>query len=68
MPQLFHLGLLLALEQKQPTIQVIGQHGQLKMHAVHAPAPERMGRQAGVVVGLLYEVLSPGTPVIECWK
>src|SRR5262252_1566341 len=35
------------------------------MHAVHAPTPGRMGRQASVVIGFFDEVLGPSTLVIE---
>src|SRR2546430_8855794 len=35
------------------------------MHAVHAPAPRRMGRQPGIVVSFLNEVLRPSPLVIE---
>src|SRR5437868_1882049 len=65
MLQLLDLALFLALEQPQPAVQVIGQHHQLKMHAVHAPAPRRMGRQPGIVVSFLNEVLRPSPLVIE---
>src|ERR1700758_2211606 len=45
--------------------EVVGQHGQLKMYAVGGPAPGRMGRQSGIVVGLFNEVLSAGTLIVE---
>ena len=43
---------LFPLKQQQPAIQVVGQHHQLKMHAVGGPAPGRMRRQSGIVVML----------------
>jgi hypothetical protein len=38
-----YLRRLLALEQQEPAVEVVGQHGQLKMYAAGGPAPGRMG-------------------------
>jgi hypothetical protein len=60
-----HRGVLLAVEQLQPAIQVVGQHGDLEPVGVHDPAIGGMRRQASVVVGFLNEVLGAGTLVVE---
>src|ERR1700688_2795424 len=56
---------LFPLEQQQPAIQVVGQHHQLKMHAVGRPAPGRMRRQAGIVIAFLDQILRPSPLVVE---
>src|SRR5437773_2811404 len=57
--QILGLGLLLPVEQHQPAVQVIGQHGQLEVHTVHGPSPRGMRRQARIVVGFFDQVLRP---------
>ena len=45
--------IFLAIEQLQPTVQVVGQHRDLKPVAVHHPAPGGMRRQPRIIVGFL---------------
>src|SRR5713226_1098805 len=57
--QVLGLDLLLAVEQHQPTVQVVGQHRQLEVHTVHGPSPRWMRRQARIVVGFFDQILRP---------
>ena len=63
--QRFYFGLLLAVEQHQPTVQVVGQHRQLEVIAVHHPPPRGIRLQARIVVGFLDQVLRPGPLIVE---
>ena len=65
MLELDHLRRFLALEQQQPAVEVVGQHGQLKMNAVDGPAPGRMGHQTRIVVGFLDQILGPSALIVE---
>ena len=64
-PQLLRGGVGFALEQQQPAVEVVGQHDQLKVIAVHVKAARRMGRQSGVVVGFFDKVLRPGALIVK---
>ena len=53
--RMFHLGCvgrLFPVEQQQPAVQVVGQHGQLKVNAVHGPAIGGMRSQPRIVVAI----------------
>jgi hypothetical protein len=58
-------GLLLTMEQLQPTIQVLGQHGDVEPVVVCHPAVRTMRGQAGIVIGFLDEVLGRGAMVVK---
>ena len=51
-PQFGGISLRLAVEQHQPAIQVVRQHGQLEVIAVHVKPAGRMRRQPGIAVRL----------------
>ena len=53
--RMFHLGCagrLFPIEQQQPAVQVVGQHGQLKVNAVHGPVLGGMRSQPRIVVAI----------------
>ena len=47
------VGRLFPIEQGQPAVQVVGQHGQLKVNAVHGPALGGMRRQPASLLASL---------------
>ena len=55
--QILHLGVVLALKQRQPAVQVVSQHADLKVVGVRRPDPRWMCRQARVVVGFFDQIL-----------
>ena len=59
------VGLRFAVEQHQPSIQVVSEHGQLKMIPIHVKAAGGMGRQSRIIVGLFDQILGPSALVIE---
>ena len=65
MPEVVHLLAFFPAKQHQPTIEVVGQHGDLKMIAVHLPLMRGISRQTGVVIGFLNQILSSGPLIVE---
>src|ERR1700719_1143955 len=63
--QRFHLGLLFPVEQHQPAVEVVSQHGELKVNAVHRPPSRRMSREPGIIFCFLNEILGARPLVIE---
>ena len=61
------LGIVLRLpmEQLQPDVQVVGEHGHLEMDRVGVEPFRRMRRQAGVVVGFPDQIFRCGPLVVE---
>src|SRR5256884_9144954 len=69
--RMFHLrwvGRLFPIEEHQPAVEVVGQHGQLEMHAVHGPTIRGMRSQPRIVVGFLDQVLRGGTLTIKPYR
>src|SRR6266699_5638888 len=67
----FHLrcvGCLFPIEEHQPAIQVVSQHGQLEMNAVHGPAIRGMRGQPRIVIGFFDQVLRGGTLTIKPYE
>ena len=58
-------AVFLPVEQQQPAVQVVGQHCDLKLNAVHRPALGGMCSQPGIVVGFLDQVLGCGPLIVE---
>jgi hypothetical protein len=61
----FHFGLLFPVEQHQPAVEVVSQHGELKVNAVHRPPSRRMSREPGIIFCFLNEILGARPLVIE---
>ena len=60
-----HRDVLLAVEQLQPAVQVVGQHRDLEPVGVHHPAIRWMRRQTRIVIDFLDEVLSRRALIVE---
>ena len=60
MPQCGGVGLRLAVEQHQPTVQVVGQHGQLEVIAVPFEAGELVAADYFQAMGV-----GPGNPLVR---
>lgn len=53
------------IKKHKPGIKIVSQHRQLKVILVGHKKPGRMGRQAGIVVRFLDQVLSPGALIVK---
>src|SRR6516225_376092 len=61
----FHRGLFFPVEQHQPAVEVVRQHGELEENAVHRPPARGMVRHAGIVFGFFNEILRTRPLVVE---